>query len=146
MFSRRLIDARRSRLEEAYSRELGIPGFSFKEHSLAEVDEFGIRLRGAFGEEGEQLRPLAREEELFILSELNLSKIDWLYWSSQSGRNGAVARESQPPHTHASRAHHRTRGAPQEPRRAPEDPQVVQGVGRPPAAPGQPPHPQNFLT
>lgn len=80
MFDSGVTGRTRAKLEKAYALELGIPGFSFKDHSVKEVDDFNYQMRGAFSETGEQLRPLSKEEERFILDEMGLCSVSFLYW------------------------------------------------------------------
>src|SRR5262249_46697682 len=60
-------------LEDAYRA-------TAREHSLAEVEEMTERLATTVDAKGKSLRPLAREEERFILNELILTKADYRYW------------------------------------------------------------------
>lgn len=59
------------------------PNFKFRERSIGEVDEWNARLKLAFDAEGNQIRDYSEEEAEYILSELNLSKWDFLYWANR---------------------------------------------------------------
>lgn len=81
MYSPQLIAIRRAELERVLANEL--PRGGLREYTLAEVDEFNQRFAGLFGSKGEQTRPLAPEEQAFVVNEQLLGKIDCAYFSER---------------------------------------------------------------
>lgn len=75
MFSQKIVQQTRQRLEEAL-------GFGLREYNLGEVEEFAWRLKDVDWTPGIDavLRGLPEDIQKYIVNELHLSKIDFLYW------------------------------------------------------------------
>lgn len=76
MYSQKVVDFRRAQFEKRLRRELRV-------FSVEEAEEWTERLKGCFGEKGEELRKPTAEEVAFIQNELYMTKLSFPYWAER---------------------------------------------------------------
>lgn len=83
MYHPKIVDRRLSRLADAIRNSID-PKFSFVEHSIPQIEEWGAKLDTLYDPVAESLvRPLSIEEESFIRHEINRCKGDFYYWMTR---------------------------------------------------------------
>lgn len=80
MYSPFLVDLRRRQVESHFRKVLPQ---GLCEFAPGEVLIYRDRMKDLFDKHGEQTRPLARDEQVFILNEQLLGKIDYRYWAER---------------------------------------------------------------